>query len=64
LRERAARDRREFHAVSSAANKGVRELVHAVGRRLDELKESEGAAVELEAEWPGAGEASPFGRAD
>jgi len=64
LRERAGRDRREFHAVSSAANTGVRELVHAVGRRLDELKESEGAGGETEDEWLGAGEASEVGRAD
>ncbi|HEX7175996.1 MAG TPA: GTPase ObgE [Pyrinomonadaceae bacterium] len=63
LRERAARDGREFHAVSSVANTGVRELVYAVGRRLDEIKESE-SVIELDAEWSGEGEASTFGRAD
>ena len=39
LRERAALDGREFHAISSVAQRGVRELVHAVGRRLDELSD-------------------------
>ena len=36
LRERARADGREFFEISSAANRGVRELVLAVGRRLEE----------------------------
>lgn len=41
LRERAARDGREFLEVSSATNRGVRELVQIVARRLDEIAASE-----------------------
>lgn len=43
LRARAAADGREFHEISAATNRGVRELVLAVARRLDELKEAAGA---------------------
>jgi GTP-binding protein len=39
LRRRAAEDGREFHAISAATNRGVRELVQAVARELDELAE-------------------------
>lgn len=39
LRARAEADGREFHAVSSATRSGVRQLVHAVGRRLDGIDE-------------------------
>jgi GTP-binding protein len=46
LRARAAADGREFHAVSSATRTGVRELVNAVARRLEEIDESAGAEVE------------------
>jgi GTPase len=46
LRQRAAEDGREFHAISAAANRGVRELVLAVARKLDELSaEVAGAAI-------------------
>jgi GTPase len=38
LRRRAAEDGREFHAISAATNRGVRELVQAIGRRLEELR--------------------------
>src|SRR5918993_212478 len=41
LRRRAADDGWEFHAISAVANRGVRELVAAVARRLDALKEEE-----------------------
>lgn len=41
LRERAARDEREFLEISSATGKGVRELVQIVARRLDEIAASE-----------------------
>ncbi len=37
LRERAAKDGREFYAISSATNEGVRELVNAVARELDKI---------------------------
>jgi GTPase len=40
LRQRAARDGLPFFAVSSVTNKGTRELVTAVGAKLDELKAS------------------------
>jgi GTP-binding protein len=39
LKRRAAADRRPFYAISSATKQGVRELVNAVGRALDELKD-------------------------
>jgi GTP-binding protein len=39
LKERAAADHRPFYAISSATNQGVRELVNAVSRALDELKD-------------------------
>jgi Obg family GTPase CgtA len=37
LRARAAADGRSFYAISSATNEGVRELVNAVARALDEI---------------------------
>ncbi|HEX6184998.1 MAG TPA: GTPase ObgE [Pyrinomonadaceae bacterium] len=37
LRERARADEREFFEISSATGRGVRELVRAVERRLDEI---------------------------
>jgi GTP-binding protein len=37
LRERAAQDGIPFYAISSATNAGVRELVNAVARALDEM---------------------------
>ena len=44
LRERAALDGREFHEISSATNRGVRELVLTVARRLEEIDAGAGAA--------------------
>ena len=41
LRERAARDGRSFHAISSATRENVRELVNAVARALDAMKEEQ-----------------------
>jgi len=41
LRERALQDGREFLEISSATNRGVRELVQIVARRLDEIAASE-----------------------
>ena len=37
LKARVARDKRAFYAISSVANKGVRELVNGIGRTLDEM---------------------------
>jgi GTP-binding protein len=34
LKERAARDRREFFAISSVANQGLKELVNTIAKRL------------------------------
>lgn len=42
LRERAEADGRDFFAVSSVANRGVRELINAVARELDEINASAG----------------------
>jgi GTP-binding protein len=55
LRARAAEDGMEFHAISSVTNRGVRELVNAVARRLDEMNASrnESAAMERESAWSG-----------
>jgi len=48
LRSRAQEDGRPFYAVSSVTGKGVRELIHAVVVKLDELKAPEkNEAVEL-----------------
>jgi len=48
LRERAKLDGRPFFAVSSATNRGLRELLAAVATRLDELKTmSERDVIEL-----------------
>ena len=40
LRRQAAADQRPFFAVSSATRQGIKELVNAVARTLDELGES------------------------
>jgi GTP-binding protein len=40
LRRRAREDGREFFEISSATNRGVRELVYAVARRLEGMKAS------------------------
>ena len=44
LRERAESDGREFHAISSVAQRGVRELVNAVARRLEAAQEPDATA--------------------
>jgi GTP-binding protein len=43
LKRRAEQDERPFYAISSATNGGVRELVNAVARALDEIKEKQDA---------------------
>ncbi|MGH9903456.1 MAG: Obg family GTPase, partial [Pyrinomonadaceae bacterium] len=40
LRRRAAEDGREFHEISSATNRNVRELVNAVAKTLDEMNDA------------------------
>jgi len=47
LRREAESDGKPFYAVSSVANKGIRELVNAVAGRLESLKESKADTVEL-----------------
>ncbi|HEV2861632.1 MAG TPA: GTPase ObgE [Pyrinomonadaceae bacterium] len=49
LRERAREDGREFFEISAVANRGVRELVQAVGRRLEELRSRPAGSQPLEA---------------
>jgi GTP-binding protein len=46
LRRRAREDGREFFEISSVTNRGVRDLVNAVSRRLDELKQSEALTID------------------
>jgi len=40
LRRRAEADRKPFYAISSATNKGIKELVSAVARTIDEISDS------------------------
>lgn len=53
LRLRAAADGREFFEISSVTNRGVRELVHAVARKLDEIKAEANAVAQLHEAAPG-----------
>jgi GTP-binding protein len=43
LRRRALEDGREFFEISAVTNRGVRELIQAVGRKLDEMDAASGA---------------------
>jgi GTP-binding protein len=45
LRRRAREDGREFFEISSVANRGVRELVRAVARKLEEAQDSNGEGL-------------------
>jgi GTPase len=48
LKTQVEKDGKRFFAISSATGEGVRELVHAIGARLDELKsEPNSTTVEL-----------------
>lgn len=47
LRERAEQDGKPFFAISSATGAGVRELVHAMTAKLNELNENRSDTVEL-----------------
>ncbi|HLL74723.1 MAG TPA: GTPase ObgE [Pyrinomonadaceae bacterium] len=51
LRRRAAEDGREFHEISAATNRGVRELVQAVARRLDALSAESAATATIETDF-------------
>jgi GTPase len=46
LRARVAADGRPFHAISSATKEGVRELVNAAARMLDQMKLDAGEKAE------------------
>ena len=48
LRERAAKDRRQFFQISAVTNEGVKDLVDAVSRRLTTIKEEEEEAKRAE----------------
>lgn len=41
LRQRARKDRKPFYAISSVTNTGVKELVYAISKRLDEVTEKQ-----------------------
>ena len=46
LRRRAADDQKQFYAISSATNRGVRELISAVAISLGELKSSANSRID------------------
>jgi GTP-binding protein len=46
LRERVKDDGRQFFEISSVTNRGVKELVHAVARELDEINATGGGDVQ------------------
>ena len=48
LRAEVEKDGKPFFAISSATGEGVRELVTAIGTRLDELKAAERKAATVE----------------
>jgi len=50
LRRRAAEDGRDFFAISSVTNTGVRELVYAVSQALNTLKENDAERAQAEGE--------------
>jgi GTP-binding protein len=47
LRRRAEEDGKPFHAISSATNEGVRELIRLVAAKLDEINAEVGSAQSL-----------------
>ncbi|MEJ7575408.1 MAG: GTPase ObgE [Pyrinomonadaceae bacterium] len=47
LRRRAEEDGKPFHAISSATNEGVRELIRSVAAKLDEINAEVGSAQSL-----------------
>ncbi len=50
LRERANQDERKFFAISSVTGAGVRELISAVGREVEQLRTHSAERVNLEAD--------------
>jgi GTP-binding protein len=50
LRQRAIQDERKFFAISSVTGEGVRELISAVGREVEELRAQAAANVSLESD--------------
>jgi len=59
LRERSRTDGKPFYAISSATGQGVRELVNAVARMLDEIQEEDAETREVDdAETRGHGDAA------
>jgi GTP-binding protein len=47
LKKRAAKDRKEFFEISSIANRGVKELVSAVAKKLDEVASENDGQISL-----------------
>jgi GTP-binding protein len=50
LRQQAIQDERKFFAISSVTGAGVRELITAVGREVEELRAESAAKVSLESD--------------
>lgn len=63
LRQQALRDEREFFAISSVTGVGVRELITAVGREVEELRAQSAANLSLEtddSQLVGSGNSGPW----
>jgi GTP-binding protein len=50
LRQQAIQDERKFFAISSVTGAGVRELITAVGREVEELRAESAARVSLDSD--------------
>jgi GTP-binding protein len=63
LRQQAIQDERKFFAISSVTGAGVRELITAVGREVEELRAESAAKVSLESDdslLVGSGNSRPW----
>jgi GTP-binding protein len=63
LRQQAIQDERKFFAISSVTGAGVRELITAVGREVEELRGESAAKVSLESDdslLVGSGNSRPW----
>ena len=63
LRERARKDERKFFAISSVTGEGVRELINAVGREVEEQRAQAAARIALESDdslMVGSGNSRPW----
>jgi len=63
LRERARQDERKFFAISSVTGEGVRELINAVGREVEEQRAQAAARIALESDdslMVGSGNSRPW----